>query len=189
LNAAEVKVWRRAVRERLIADRMALSSPMRRAAGERITAQLQEILAERSGPLGVYWPFRAEFDPRPLIDIAVAAGRVLALPVVIDKKGPLEYRAWKPGEALIAGVWDIPIPEKREIVVPAMVLAPLVGFDGECYRLGYGGGYFDRTLGFMDPRPLAIGVGFAFQEIETIHPQPFDIPMDTIVTEAGLRRR
>jgi 5-formyltetrahydrofolate cyclo-ligase len=189
VDAAQVKAWRRGERERLIAQRMALSPAVRRAAGERITAQLQEFLAGRPGVLGVYWPFRAEFDPRPLIDAAVASSRVVALPVVIDRKGPLEYRAWKPGEALIAGVWDIPIPEKREVVSPAMVLAPLVGFDRECYRLGYGGGYFDRTLAFLAPQPLAIGVGFAFQQIETIHPQSFDIPMDLIVTEAGLRRR
>jgi 5-formyltetrahydrofolate cyclo-ligase len=189
VNAAEVRTWRRAERERLIAQRMALSPVVRRTAGERIAAQLQEVLAEPTGPLGVYWPFRAEFDPRPLIDAVVASGRVVALPVVIDRKGPLEYRAWKPGEVLTTGVWDIPIPEKRDTVIPAMVLAPLVGFDGRCYRLGYGGGYFDRTLGSMDPRPLAIGVGFAFQQMETIHPQSFDIPMDLIVTEAGIRRR
>ena len=65
----------------------------------------------------------------PLIDWAVAAGRVVALPVVVDKKGPLEYRAWQPGEPLVDGVWNIPVPEKREIVMPAVVLAPLVGFD------------------------------------------------------------
>jgi 5-formyltetrahydrofolate cyclo-ligase len=189
VDAAEVRAWRRRERERLIAQRVALPPAVRRVAGERITVQLQEILAKRSGPLGVYWPFRAEFDPRPLIDAAVACSRVVALPVVIDRKGPLEYRAWKPGEALTAGVWDIPIPEKRELVIPVMVLAPLVGFDRECYRLGYGGGYFDRTLAFLEPRALAIGVGFAFQEIETIHPQSFDIAMDLIVTEAGLRRR
>ena len=189
MDPAEVKIWRRAERGRLIAERMALSPAMRRSAGERITATLQDVLSTRPGVLGVYWPFRAEFDPRPLIETVVAAGRVVALPVVVDKKGPLEYRSWKPGEALAAGVWDIPIPEKRELVLPAMVLAPLVGFDHACYRLGYGGGYFDRTLGSLNPRPLAIGVGFAFQEIDTIHPQDFDIPMELIVTEAGLRRR
>jgi len=70
-----------------------------------------------------------------------------------------------------------------------MVLAPVVGFDAACYRLGYGGGYFDRTLAALSPRPLAVGVGFAMQRIETIHPQSFDIPMDMIVTEAGVVRR
>ena len=183
----EVKAWRRAERERLIALRMAMPPAERRAKGEGITASLREIVPARPGILGIYWPFRAEFDPRPLVDSVVTAGRQVALPVVIDKKGPLEYRAWAPDEPLVAGVWDIPIPEKREIVLPAMVLAPVVGFDRAGYRLGYGGGYFDRTLGAVDPRPLAIGVGFALQAIDTIHPQPFDIPMDMIVTETGVR--
>ena len=189
MSPSEVTAWRRAERERLLAARMALPVTLRREAGEQIAKTLQNILAERPGVLGIYWPFRAEFDPRPLVDALVAAGRKVALPVVIDKKGPLEYRLWGPGESLIAGVWDIPIPEKRDLVTPPIVLAPVVGFDRQCYRLGYGGGYFDRTLGPLKPRSLAIGVGFVFQEIATIHPQPFDIPMDLIVTEAGVRRR
>ncbi len=113
----------------------------------------------------------------------------MALPAVVDKKGPLEYRAWRPGEALVDGVWNIPIPEVRNVVVPQAVLAPLVGFDRQCYRLGYGGGYFDRTLAAISPRPLAIGVGYEMSQIETIFPQSFDIPMDVIVTEARIRRR
>jgi 5-formyltetrahydrofolate cyclo-ligase len=189
MDAAEVKAWRRAERERLIALRMGLAPAVRRVAGERIAESIAAFVAGRAGVLGVYWPFRAEFDPRPLIDALTVAGRVVALPVVIDRKGPLEYRAWAPGEPLAAGVWDIPVPEKRDIVVPAMVLAPLVGFDRAFYRLGYGGGYFDRTLATLSPRPLAIGVGFAVQEIATIYPQPFDISMDLIVTEAEVRRR
>jgi len=188
MDPADVKAWRKAERERLIARRMALPPAARREAGERIAAALLDIVAGRPGVLGIYWPFRAEFDPRPLVDSLVAAGRQVALPVVIDRKGPLEYRAWAPGETLVAGVWDIPIPEKREIVTPSMVLAPLVGFDRLSFRLGYGGGYFDRTLAALDPRPRAIGVGFAFQEIETIYPQPFDIAMELVVTEAAVIR-
>jgi 5,10-methenyltetrahydrofolate synthetase len=69
------------------------------------------------------------------------------------------------------------------------VLAPLVGFDRACYRLGYGGGYFDRTLAALSPRPFAIGIGFELQQIQTIYPQPFDVPMDVIVTESGARYR
>jgi 5-formyltetrahydrofolate cyclo-ligase len=189
MEGAELKAWRRSQRERLIALRQALPAAERRDWGNRIEAELRALLAERPGILGVYWPFRAEFDPRPLIDWAVAGGRTVALPVVVDKKGPLEYRAWRPGELLIDGVWNIPVPEKRVVVIPSIVLAPLVGFDAECYRLGYGGGYFDRTLAALRPRPLAIGVGFAIQELETIHPQPFDVAMDLIVTETGTRRR
>jgi 5-formyltetrahydrofolate cyclo-ligase len=86
-------------------------------------------------------------------------------------------------------VWNIPVPERREVVVPKVVLAPLVGFDPLCYRLGYGGGYFDRTLAVLSPPPLAVGVGFSAQAIATIYPQPFDVPMDVIVTDGEIRRR
>lgn len=183
-----VKRWRRAERERLIALRQAVPADRRHRLGAAIETELRALITTQPGILGVYWPFRAEFDPRPLIDWAVVAGRTIALPVVIDKKGPLEYRTWRPGETLVDGVWNIPVPEKRDIVVPTLVLAPLVGFDRACYRLGYGGGYFDRTLASLSPRPLAIGVGFEFQLLETIHPQSFDVPMGAIVTEAGTRR-
>jgi 5-formyltetrahydrofolate cyclo-ligase len=189
VEPGEVKVWRKAERERLLGLRQGLPAAQRRALGARIETRLREVIAERPGILGVYWPFRAEFDPRDLIDWAVAEGRGIALPVVVDKKGPLEYRAWRPGETLVDGVWNIPVPEKREVVIPAMVLAPVVGFDRGCYRLGYGGGYFDRTLAALSPKPLAIGVGFEMQAIETIYPQPFDVPMDLIVTETETRRR
>jgi 5,10-methenyltetrahydrofolate synthetase len=189
LDLDEVKSWRKAERERLLAWRQAMPPAERRELGMRIEARLREVIAERPSILGVYWPFRAEFDPRGLIDWAVAEGRDVALPVVVDKKGPLEYRAWRPGEALVDGVWNIPVPEKREVAIPGMVLAPLVGFDRGCFRLGYGGGYFDRTLAALSPKPLAIGVGFEAQAIKTIYPQPFDVPMDLIVTEAETRRR
>ena len=187
---AEVRVWRRSERQRLLALRTGTPLAERRVWGQQIEALLRVLLQERPGIiLGVYWPFQAEFDPRPLIDWLIAAGSAVALPAVVDKKGPLEYRAWRPGEKLVDGVWDIPIPERRRIVVPQAVLAPLVGFDRDCYRLGYGGGYFDRTLAALTPRPLAIGVGFELSRLETIYPQDFDIPMDLIVTEASVRRR
>ena len=98
MEGAEVKVWRRAERERLIALRQGLPAAQRHNWSAQIDAALRGILAKRPGILGVYWPFRAEFDPRPLVDWAVAAGRRVALPVVVDKKGPLEYRAWRPSE-------------------------------------------------------------------------------------------
>jgi len=187
---AELRAWRRSERQRLLALRTGASPAQRRAWGQEIEQRLHLLLAEQPAIiLGIYWPFQAEFDPRPLIDWLIARGSSAALPAVVDRKGPLEYRAWRPGEALVDGVWDIPIPEKRETVIPQAVLAPLVGFDPDCYRLGYGGGYFDRTLAALAPRPSAIGVGFELSQLETIHPQDFDIPMEVIVTEARLRRR
>jgi 5-formyltetrahydrofolate cyclo-ligase len=176
-------------RQRLLTLRTGVSPRQRRRWGEAIEARLRTLLEEQPGiVLGVYWPFQAEFDPRPLIDWTTARGCRVALPAVVDKKGPLEYRAWRPGEPLVDGVWNIPVPQQRNIVIPRAVLAPLVGFDRECYRLGYGGGYFDRTLAALAPRPLAIGVGFELSQIETVYPQPFDIPMDIVVTESQIRR-
>jgi 5-formyltetrahydrofolate cyclo-ligase len=190
VDPAAVKVWRKAERQRLLELRTGTTSAERQRWGQQIEARLRLLLAERREIiLGVYWPFQAEFDPRPLIDWVIAAGSAVALPAVIEKQGPLEYRAWRPGEKLVDGVWKIPIPASRRIVIPQVVLAPLVGFDRDCYRLGYGGGYFDRTLGGLSPRPLAIGVGFELSRLETIHPQDFDIPMDLIVTEGVVRRR
>lgn len=189
MELAELKAWRRSERQRLLALRTGRAPAERRRWGQEIELRLRSLLEERPvSILGVYWPFQAEFDPRPLIDWLIGRGSVVALPAVVDKKGPLEYRAWRPGENLVDGVWNIPIPQTRNIVIPDAVLAPLVGFDRQCYRLGYGGGYFDRTLGSLAPRPLAIGVGFELSQIETIYPQPFDIPMNVIVTEARIRR-
>jgi 5-formyltetrahydrofolate cyclo-ligase len=190
VEGAELRVWRKAERQRLLALRTGTPPVERRLWGQQIEERLRALLRERPRLiLGVYWPFQAEFDSRPLIDWLIAAGSAVALPAVVDKRGPLEYRAWRPGEKLVDGVWNIPIPERRQIVVPQAVLAPLVGFDRDCYRLGYGGGYFDRTLAALAPRPWAIGVGFELSQLETIYPQGFDIPMDLIVTEACVRRR
>jgi len=189
VEGAELKAWRRSERQRLLALRTGAPPAQRRLWGKEIEQRLRLLLEEPGIILGVYWPFQAEFDPRPLIDWLIAMGSSVALPAVVDRKGPLEYRAWRPGEAMVDGVWNIPTPEKREVVVPQAMLAPLVGFDRGCYRLGYGGGYFDRTLAALSPRPLAIGVGFELSQLETIYPQDFDIPMDVIVTEAMVRRR
>jgi 5-formyltetrahydrofolate cyclo-ligase len=190
VEEARLRAWRRSERQRLLTLRTGVKPTERQQWGQQIERRLRGLLEERRGiTLGVYWPFQAEFDPRPVIDWLIAAGSAVALPAVVDKKGPLEYRAWRPGEPLVDGVWNIPTPLKREIVIPHAVLAPLLGFDRKCCRLGYGGGYFDRTLAALSPRPLAIGVGFELSQIETIYPQPFDIPMDLVVTEAEIRRR
>jgi 5,10-methenyltetrahydrofolate synthetase len=190
MEAAEVKAWRRSERGRLLALRLAMPPAARRVANQAIAEQVYAVLAERPRiTVGAYWPFQGEFDPRPLLDRLIAEGWRAALPAVVDKKGPLEYRLWRPGDPLVAGIWDIPVPERRVIAMPDAVLAPLVGFDRQSYRLGYGGGYFDRTLAALRPRPLAIGVGYELSRIETIYPQTFDVPMGLIVTEAEPRRR
>ena len=111
-----------------------------------------------------------------------------ALPVVVEKKAPLVFRLWEPGGRLVPGVWNIPVPADGDEVPPDVVIAPVVGFDSACYRLGYGGGFFDRTLATMPHRPLAIGVGYDAAAISTIYPLPHEVAMDAIVTERGILR-
>jgi 5,10-methenyltetrahydrofolate synthetase len=114
-----------------------------------------------------------------------AGGGRCALPVVVERHAPLVFRTWRPGAPMASGIWNIPVPADGVDVLPDIVVSPVVGFDPACYRLGYGGGYYDRTLAGMARRPLVIGVGFAMSAVSTIHPLPHDIPMQFIVTEHG----
>lgn len=183
----EVKRWRKATRERIIADRLARKSADRRRDGDAIAANLETEIGDVAGLIvSAYWPFRGEPDLRRLMERIAAHGGQCALPLVIEKGRPLVFRAWSPGEPLERGVWNIPIPKNGPEVVPDVVISPVVGFDPSCYRLGYGGGFFDRTLAAMDKRPRVLGVGFSQAALPTIHPQPHDIPMDLIVTEQGI---
>jgi 5,10-methenyltetrahydrofolate synthetase len=187
----DVPAWRRRERERLLALRTALPLAERTALTDRIVAGLETIAASldtAGAPIvSAYWPFRGEPDLRPWLLAMIARGFRAALPIVVAKGAPLAFRLWTPETPLTRGVWDIPIPAAGECVEPAVVVAPLVGFDAAGYRLGYGGGFYDRTLAALTGPRLAIGVGYAACELATIHPQPHDVPMDLIVTEGGTR--
>jgi 5-formyltetrahydrofolate cyclo-ligase len=183
---AEVRLWRKAKRTVLIERRLALSATQRVAHSEAITMVMDQILSSCSGSLvGFYWPFKGEYDPRALVRTLHSKGLRFALPVVAEKAAPMVFRPWWPGAPMAHGVWNIPIPAAGEPVTPDILLVPLVGFDRGRFRLGYGGGYYDRTLAMLPAKPRVIGIGFELSRIATIHPQPHDIPMDLIVTEAG----
>jgi 5-formyltetrahydrofolate cyclo-ligase len=179
-----VRAWRRAERERLIAARLAISRPARAMAEDAIAARV-EALTRAAGPrlVGFYWPFRGEFDGRPLARRLIGEGLRFALPVVLAKGQPLEFREWRPGIPMEHGVWNIPIPAEGPPVAPDLAWVPLVGFDSGRFRLGYGGGFYDRTLAAARPRPRTIGIGYDCQRLASILPQPHDIPLDAIVTE------
>jgi 5-formyltetrahydrofolate cyclo-ligase len=178
-----IRAWRKAERERLIAARLAIPRP-ERAAAEAAIAERLEALTRQAAPalVGFYWPFRGEFDGRPLARRLIAEGLRFALPVVVAKGQPLEFREWRPGIPMTHGIWNIPIPAAGPPVAPDLAWVPLVGFDAGCYRLGYGGGFYDRTLAAARPRPRTVGIGYDVQRLDSIAPQPHDIPMDTILT-------
>lgn len=184
-----VRRWRKETRAALIERRLSISSQDRAIWSERISRALEAALPSATGgSIGFYWPFRGEFDARPLLTKLRGKGARLALPVVVEKGHPLQFRAWSPGERLVPGVWNIPIPAEGENVDPDVLIAPLVGFDPAGYRLGYGGGFYDRTIASRQTKPLVIGVGFALARLATIYPQAHDVPMNTVVTEESLGR-
>lgn len=182
----EIQRWRKDRRNDLIRARVDAGGARRQAWGTAIEPVVRKILQGRTPTsVGFYWPFRGEFDPRPLARELVAAGVTMALPTVVQPKTPLEFRRWQPGVAMELGVYNIPFPKARDLVAPALLLIPVVGFDAAGYRLGYGGGYYDRTIAAMEPKPFALAIGFELSRLATIYPQPHDRPMDIVVTEAG----
>ena len=134
------------------------------------------------------WPIKHEPDVRPLLASWTSANGRAALPVVVAEKEALRFREWTPGTHLEPDRYGIPTPTAGEWLIPDLILLPLNGFDGAGYRLGYGGGYFDRTLAALSPRPLAVGVGFEINRIDSIRPAAHDQRLDWIITESGAFR-
>jgi len=183
----DVAAWRRETRARLIEARLAISAEEHRRASLAIENRLEEILGSLPPQtLSAYWPLKLEVDLRPLLERLQQKGWVTALPSVVRRRAPLEFLQWTAGMEMDLGPYDIPVPRDRRIVHPNIVIAPLVAFDRNNYRLGYGAGYFDITLAALQPPPQTIGVGFELSSLETIYPMPTDIPMNLIVTEAGV---
>ena len=179
-----IRDWRKETRDRLIAQRVGISAEDRAARSERISQALETALEPYAGGLiGFYWPFRGEYDPRAVLTAMRERSSRLALPVIVERGQPLVFREWSPGSLMVQGTWKIPMPESGEAVFPDLLVVPLVGFDGQGYRLGYGGGFYDRTIAAMPERPRTIGVGYDLGRLETIYPQPHDIRLERIVTE------
>ena len=184
-NWDEVRDWRKRTRETLIAGRLALGVSALQKKGERAKqAMLAAVDLKQYPTLAIYWSMRGEIDVRDIARRHIEAGGSVALPVVVEKAAPVEFWKWQPGMGMKRGVWNIPVPMTREVLTPDACIVPLVGFDGESYRLGYGGGYYDRTLAALARRPFCVGLGYAQARLPSIFPQPHDIPMNIIVTDA-----
>lgn len=185
----DLAAWRRERRAEMIAQREALELPRYRGLNATVTQHLLDAFPGLAGlVVGFCWPYKREFDVRFAVHELREGGSRVALPVVEKKATPLRFFEWWPGAPVKPGVFGLPIPQGTEELRPQALLIPPVGFDDAGYRLGYGGGFFDRTLAAADPVPLKIGVGFEVSRLRTIFPQPHDIPMDFVVTEAGVHR-
>jgi 5-formyltetrahydrofolate cyclo-ligase len=185
-----IMTWRREMRRSLLAARLAMPVEARVAASAAIGRHLEERLGNLTGrTVSAYWPLRGEPDLRPWLRTLCERGIACALPVVVEKRAPLRFRAWQPGTRMEKGFWDIPVPAEGPWVTPDVLIAPVVGYDEHCFRLGYGGGYFDRTLAALPLPWRAIGVGYEAARQDSIRPLPHDIALHGVVTEVRYLER
>jgi 5,10-methenyltetrahydrofolate synthetase len=188
-NVAQTAAVRAALRREKIAARMALTPALFAEHSSRIEAALRALLGSRPrGRLGFCWPLRQEFDARPLVRRLLAHGWTACLPVVVAEAAPLAFRPWTPDTPLAPDRYGIPTPTAGEFVTPDVLLVPLVAVDARNYRIGYGGGFFDRTLAALATtgrHATSIGIGFELARVADTLPGPHDIPLDFVVTELG----
>ncbi len=178
-----------AMRVAALARRDAIPVPAREAAAASIAARGLPVAVARGAVVAGYAPMRSEFDPRPLMLRLAADGATLALPVVTGRGVPLTFRKWVPGDPLVTAAWGMLEPtEEAEPVVPDVLLVPLAAFDRVGHRIGYGAGFYDRTLAALRNHKVitAIGLAFAAQETEKVDTDEHDARLDLILTETGV---
>ncbi|MCC9625997.1 5-formyltetrahydrofolate cyclo-ligase [Thalassospira sp. MA62] len=191
-NSSDIKQqteWRNAVRRALLGWRSSLDRATHAEFSSRVRVNFSDFLTDYPRcTVGFYWPIQNEIDLRPAIESHLAGGGRAALPVVPGKDQPMRFHDWTAETEMTPGFACIPEPLSTAPADVDVLLAPLVGFDDAGYRLGYGGGFFDRTLAAMDQKPVVVGVGFEATRLEDINPHQYDIPADVIITEQGIQR-
>lgn len=159
---------------------------------------LRVWLVERTDTvIGAYWPIKGEFDVLPALFRWQEAGREadavdaivsrrIGLPVINREDKTLTFRAWHPGCPMEEDAYGIPKPKDTEVVTPTLLFVPCVGYGPGGYRLGYGGGFYDRTLAQLQPKPFTVGLGFTNAFVPELTPEPHDLPLDTILNDNGV---
>lgn len=184
-----MEIQRKRLRDAAIRAREQLGAEQRAPLEAAVQAHVAALLERLEvSSLAFCWPYRGEPDLRPVVQhwLDAAPGRQAALPVMLAPARPLTFRRWTPASPMVPDMHGIFIPADGAELQPELLLIPLNAFDAAGYRLGYGGGYFDRTLAARSPAPRTVGVGFELGRVDTTHPQPHDHPMHWIVTEAGI---
>ncbi len=191
---ASLMAWRRAERERLIEARLKLPVEYRQQASRQIAERVDAYCRRRNllAPgriVSGYWPLRGEPDLRPWLEKLNGEGVITVMPVVVEKATPLRFRRWTPGCQMEKGFWNIPVPAAPEEFIPEVLLGPVVGFDERGYRLGYGGGYFDRTLELLRNQGRdfhVIGIALDEARLSSFEALPHDIPFNAMATQTTL---
>ncbi|MEI7612992.1 MAG: 5-formyltetrahydrofolate cyclo-ligase [Betaproteobacteria bacterium] len=182
--------WRKALRQLSVERRLALSADQCAEFSEKICQHLRDHFPQLAGMrVGFCWPVNNEPDLRPLMRAWIASGNpefAALLPVVQGHAMPLAFRAWTPECPILADRFGIPTPSTGPFIQPQAVLIPVNAFDAAGYRIGYGGGFFDRTLASIKPTPLSIGVGFDLSRVDSVRPEAHDVRLDAMVTESGV---
>jgi 5,10-methenyltetrahydrofolate synthetase len=182
-----------ALRKQLLAERMALPDRLQRADALQQVMRIW-LVGRPETVIGAYWPIKGEFDPLPALHRWKEDGELLdqpqprriGIPVVDKEHMTMTFHAWYPGCPMEEDAYGIPKPKDTEVITPTLLFAPCVGYGPGGYRLGYGGGFYDRMLASLSPRPYTVGLGFGVGFLPDFEAQPHDVPLDAILNDYGV---
>jgi 5-formyltetrahydrofolate cyclo-ligase len=184
---------KRALRKQLVEQRLNMPDRLQRC--DLLQRVLRIWLVNRADiVIGAYWPIKGEFDPLPALHRWKEDGELLdepqprriGLPVVDKLHKTLKFHAWFPGCPMEEDAYGIPKPKDTEVIVPTLLFVPCVGYGTGGFRLGYGGGFYDRTLPTLQPKPYTVGLGFTNAFLEDLEPEPHDVALDAILNDNGV---
>jgi 5-formyltetrahydrofolate cyclo-ligase len=193
-NSDESKaLQKKALRKHLLEQRLAMPDRLQRA--DLLQRVMRIWLVGRTDAvIGAYWPIKGEFDPLPALHrwkedgelIDQPQPRRIGLPVVNREHKTMTFHAWYPGCPMEEDAYGIPKPKDTELIVPTLLFVPCVGYGPGGYRLGYGGGFYDRMLASLDPKPFTVGLGYGPGFVDDLEPEPHDVPLDAILNDHGV---
>jgi 5-formyltetrahydrofolate cyclo-ligase len=193
-NSDESKAaQKKALRKALLEQRLNLPDRLQRA--ELLQRVMRIWLVGRpDAVIGAYWPIKGEFDPLPALHrwkedgelIDQPQPRRIGLPVVNREHKTMTFHAWYPGCPMEEDAYGIPKPKDTELIVPTLLFVPCVGYSAGGYRLGYGGGFYDRMLASLSPKPFTVGLGYGVGFVDDFEPEPHDVPLDAILNDHGV---
>ncbi len=184
---------KKALRKTLIAQRLSLPDRQQRCVDLQSLMRVW-LLGRHELVIGAYWPIHGEFDPLPALHRWKEDGELLdepqprriGLPVIDKQTKTLSFHAWYPGCSMEEDAFGIPKPKDTELIVPTLLFVPCVGYGLGGHRLGYGGGFYDRTLAKLKPLPFTVGLGFTLGFVPDLEPEAHDAPLDTVLNENGV---